>query len=257
LQYASQFTLSDFRYDRAYVTASFYHPVGRSVLAFNGRVGVVGALGGTGAAIGDTSSNILHPTARFYAGGSQSVRGFGENQLGPRVLTIDPNILRGPNNQCPQTTPIQQCPVNGVSYLSDANFIPQALGGRTLLEGSVEYRFPLFQQFGGAVFVDGGVVGQGNIQSATSGTSAITPGFGFRYLSLVGPIRVDIGINPLTTYRLVVLTEDATGHIVAVSGPPGTPAAASERIYAPARTEGGLQAILNRVSLHLSIGQAF
>ena len=257
LQYASQFTLSDFRYDRAYVTASFYHPVGRSVLAFNGRVGVVGALGGTGAAIGDTSSNILHPTARFYAGGSQSVRGFGENQLGPRVLTIDPNILRGPNNQCPQTTPIQQCHVNGVSYLSDANFIPQALGGRTLLEGSVEYRFPLFQQFGGAVFVDGGVVGQGNIQSATSGTSAITPGFGFRYLSLVGPIRVDIGINPLTTYRLVVLTEDATGHIVAVSGPPGTPAAASERIYAPARTEGGLQAILNRVSLHLSIGQAF
>jgi outer membrane protein insertion porin family len=257
LQYASQFTLSDFRYDRAYLTASLYHPIGRSVLAFNARLGIVGALGGTGAAIGDTSTNILHPTARFYAGGSQSVRGFGENQLGPRVLTVDPGVLRGPNNECPQSTPIQQCKVNGAPYLTDANFVPQALGGHTLLEGSIEYRFPLVRQFGGAVFVDGGVVGQGNIRSATSGSSAITPGFGFRYNSVVGPIRVDIGINPLTTERLVVLTEDATGHIVVVSGPLGTPASANERIYAPARTEGGLQGILNRVSLHLSIGQAF
>jgi hypothetical protein len=76
-------------------------------------------------------------------------------------------------------------------------------------------------------------------------------------LSLVGPIRVDVGFNPLTTERLVVLTEDATGHIVVVSGPAGTSASASQRIYAPARTEGGLQGLLNRVTLNLSIGQAF
>ena len=30
---------------------------------------------------------VLHPRKRFYAGGSQSVRGYGENQLGPRILT--------------------------------------------------------------------------------------------------------------------------------------------------------------------------
>ena len=185
------------------------------------------------------------------------MRGFGENQLGPRVLTIAPEALRGPKSQCPASTPIQQCPVNGVSYLTDAEFTPQALGGRTLLEGSAEYRFPIYQQLGGAVFVDAGVVGEGNLQTATSGTSAVTPGFGIRYLSLVGPIRVDVGFNPLTTERLVVLTEDATGHIVVVSGPAGTSASASQRIYAPARTEGGLQGLLNRVTLNLSIGQAF
>lgn len=257
IQYASQYSLSDFRYVRGFATASLYRPIGHSVLAFNGRLGAVSPLGGSGAAIGDTSSNILHPTARFYAGGSESVRGFGENQLGPRVLTIAPNVLRGPNNQCPASTPIQQCPINGVPYLADANFTPQALGGRTLLEASAEYRFPIYQQLGGAVFVDGGIVGEGNLQTATSGTSAITPGFGIRYLSVVGPIRVDVGINPLTTERLVVLTEDATGRIVVVSGPLGTPASASQRVYAPARTEGGLQGLLNRVSLHLSIGQAF
>jgi outer membrane protein insertion porin family/translocation and assembly module TamA len=257
IQYASQYTLSDFRYVRGYATASMYRPIGRSVLAFNGRIGAVSPLGGSGAAIGDTSSNILHPTARFYAGGSESVRGFSENQLGPRVLTIAPKVLRGPANQCPASTPIQQCPVNGVPYLADANFTPQALGGRTLLEAGAEYRFPIYQQFGGAVFVDAGIVGEGNLQTATSGTSAITPGFGIRYLSVVGPIRVDVGINPLTTERLVVLTEDGTGRIVVVSGPPGTPASAGQRIYAPARTEGGFQGLLNRVSLHLSIGQAF
>jgi hypothetical protein len=74
----------------------------------------------------------------------------------------------------------------------------------------------------------------------------------------VGPIRVDIGLNPLTTYRLVVLTEDpATGHIVVVTGPSGSPSTAGERVYAPARTLGGLQGWLNRFALHLSIGQAF
>jgi outer membrane protein insertion porin family len=255
-QHASQFTASDFRYNRAYAVASLYRPVGRAVIAFNARAGVVGALGSTGAAIGDTSSNVLHPTVRFYAGGAQSVRGFGENQLGPRVLTIAPNTLRGALNQCPPPTAIQNCPVN-VPYLADAAFTPQPLGGRTLLEGSVEYRFPLVGQFGGALFVDGAIVGEGNLPSATSGTHAITPGFGVRYYSIVGPIRVDLGLNPLTTYHLVVLTENANRQIVQVTGPTGTTAAAAERVYTPAHTLGGLQGLLNRFSLHLSIGQAF
>jgi outer membrane protein assembly factor BamA len=227
------------------------------VLAFNARIGIVTPLGGSGAAIGDTSGNILHPTVRFYAGGAQSVRGFAENQLGPRVLTIPPDVLRGrkistdkrdTTYQCPLATPIQQCPLNGVTYLTDTDFSPQALGGRTLLEGSVEYRFPLFRNIGGAVFVDGGVVGQGNLQSATGGTSAITPGFGIRYYSVVGPVRIDVGVNPLTTEHLVVLTESAARQIVTVNG---------LRTYAPARTESGFQGVLNRVSFHLSIGQAF
>jgi outer membrane protein insertion porin family len=279
LQHASQFTASDFRYNRAYATGSAYRPVGHAVLAFNARVGVVSAIGSTGAAIGDTSGNILHPTVRFYAGGAQSVRGFGENQLGPRVLTIAPEQLRGrvvANGGrdttylfCPPPRAIATCDpnasldtvINGKParlHLTDNVFSPQPLGGRTLLEGSVEYRFPLFGNFGGAVFVDGGVVGEGNLGAATSGTSAITPGFGVRYYSPVGPIRIDIGLNPLTTERLTVLTEDPTTRsIVVVTGPPGAPRGASDRIYAPARTEGGFQGLLNRISLHLSIGQAF
>ena len=62
IQYASQYTLSDFRYVRGYATASRY-PHGRSVLAFNGRIGAVSPAGGSGAAIGDSRPDILHPTA--------------------------------------------------------------------------------------------------------------------------------------------------------------------------------------------------
>lgn len=268
LQYASQFTASDFRYTRAFATGSLYRPVGRSVLAFKVRVGVVGSFGRTGAVIGDTVGRVLHPTVRFYAGGAQSVRGFGENQLGPRVLTIGPEQLRGQVVTghdttylfCPPPTAIADCDpnktrdtvVNGrpsVLRIHDSQFAPQPLGGRTLLEGSVEYRFPIFRSLGGAVFVDAGVVGLGNLRTSTSGTSAVTPGFGVRYYSFVGPIRVDLGLNPLTTENLTVLTEDpATRSIAAVH---------RTRVYAPARTETGLQGLLNRFSLHLSIGQAF
>jgi outer membrane protein assembly factor BamA len=52
------------------------------VLATHVRLGFVRPLTGL---IGDA---VLHPSKRFYAGGSQSVRGFGENQLGPRILTL-------------------------------------------------------------------------------------------------------------------------------------------------------------------------
>ena len=104
------------------------------------------------------------------------------------------------------------------------DFIPQPLGGTSLLEGSVEYRFPLrlterLRNFVGAVFIDGGIVGSGEIrglQTVTNivhGTGAITPGFGIRYQSPVGPIRVDFGINPNRSEELGVVTavRDSTG----------------------------------------------
>ncbi len=246
--YASQYTVSDYLYDRFYVTGSLFRPVSRSVLAFNARAGVVNPLGH--GVSGDTSGKVLHPSVRFYAGGASSVRGFGENQLGPQVLTIPASKLRGPANQCPPTRPIQLCPVSGVPYLNDSYFTPQALGGRTLLEGTVEYRFPIYKELGGTVFVDGGIVGESNIRNATSGTSAITPGVGLRYMSVIGPIRLDLGLNPLTTYHLPVLTETSNGDIVPVTGPPGSTAAEALRAYSP-------QGLLYRFALHLSLGQAF
>jgi len=94
---------------------------------------------------------------RFFAGGAGSVRGFPLNQLGPLNRDGD------------------------------------AIGGMGLLEGSTELRFPLFGEFGAALFTDFGNV----FRSAfTYRLDALryTVGPGIRYNTPVGPIRLDVGL---------------------------------------------------------------
>lgn len=282
MQAASGITGSDWRYYRGIVDAAWYHALGlrRGVLALHARAGYVHALPGTAKALGDTGrTEILSPRVRFYAGGANSVRGFGENLLGPRVLTIPADSLRYKTVQgsthitqviafCPpsQVPDIRNCPLNpnAISFinssgkkanavLSDQEFTVRPLGGNSILEGSVEYRFPLVGSLGAATFVDGAVVGSGtgNQSEAVHTSGAITPGIGIRYYSSVGAIRIDLGLDPITTEHLVVLTQDGVGpnaHLVEVAG---------RRTYAPALTEAGFNGFFNRVTLHLSIGQAF
>jgi hypothetical protein len=119
------------------------------------------------------------------------------------------------------------------------------------------------------VFVDGAVVGAANLRDITAPTSsstlgitgAITPGFGFRYRSPIGPIRLDFGINPKLEEELNVISEDETGQLVQVTcqnAPPGT-CPNSRRLYNPAGGAGGsfLSRLANRLTLHLSIGEAY
>ena len=101
------------------------------MLAGHIRGGWVKAMSSSSTESVDGLSDILHPRKRFYAGGANSVRGYGENQLGPRILTIDPaklitgagcttaNIASGtcdPNGHrhrymCPETTSRRSRPV--------------------------------------------------------------------------------------------------------------------------------------------------
>jgi outer membrane protein assembly factor BamA len=93
---------------------------------------------------------------RFFAGGPGSVRGFELNRLGPL----------------------------------DSNGNP--IGGNSLIEGSVELRFPLVGDFAGVLFVDFGNV---FIPSFTYPLEDLryAVGPGIRYLTPVGPLRFDIG----------------------------------------------------------------
>ena len=276
LEHASRLTVSDFAYNRAYGDAALYHRMGgkNSVLAFHLRLGFVRPMTGPG---GD---DVLHPRKRFYAGGSQSVRGYGENQLGPRILTVPHGYLIHAvdinGNPCDATSEaIRFCDPNTARDSVDKNndgvfptvgddkFTPRPLGGTSLLEGSVEYRFalPLIKSLQGAVFVDGAVLGErvlnplegvSTLANLVRGTGAITPGFGVRYISPVGPIRVDIGFNPSRAEKLAVVTEvEENGKRTLV--PLETP-----RLYsATGSSTGGIRGVLNRLTLHLSIGQAY
>lgn len=94
---------------------------------------------------------------RFYAGGENSVRGYGRRRLGP---------------------------------LSDSN---DPLGGLSLLEGAIELRRPIWRDFGGAVFLDFGQVAPRPFDVRIANLN-FSSGFGVSYKSPVGPVRLDVGI---------------------------------------------------------------
>ncbi len=264
-EHASAATISDYRYNRATADAAVYRRIGRKmVLASHVRLGWVQSLGSTGLSTRATTTgvNTLHPRKRFYAGGSQSVRGYQEGQLGPRILTIAPGELieRG----CVLSIPASAiCPNSAINLatLGDDRFTPRPTGGNTILEGSAEVRFPIWKNLGGAAFVDGALVGESTITGVTRRTGAITPGVGVRYYSPVGPIRVDVGFNPNVSEPLRVLTQVGAGansEIVPVQimGANGSLIDVT-RDYAPAKNQGGFRGFLNQLTLHLSIGHAY
>ena len=263
LEHASRYTLSGYRYNRASLdAAAYWHPSLRpQVVAGHLRIGIVRPM--TSAA-GDT---VLHPRTRFYAGGAMSVRGYGENQLGPRVLTISDSDLRFYTHKdnvtgqqvtdtlCPLTTVITKCNPNNPN-LGNSKFTARPTGGTSVLEGSVEVRFPVYRHVDAAVFVDGAIVGSTaliglsdlkSIADFVHGASAVTPGAGIRYISPVGPIRIDLGYNPKLTETLPVVTNLAASK-------------AADRLVAleqPRTYMEGKNTFLGRLVLHLSIGQAY
>jgi outer membrane protein insertion porin family/translocation and assembly module TamA len=280
-EHASSFTVSQYRYNRAFADGAVYFPVRRqrlrgwasssvspavstTVLAARVRLGFVRPLSS-----GAHDVSVIHPRKRFYAGGAQSVRGFGENMLGPRVLTVDPDSLDAVAG-CDVTTAATaaQCDPNGFrtngKKLSDSDFFPRPLGGTSVAEASVELRFPVWRKITGAVFVDGAIVGQAQLESIgdfvdigsfTKGTAALTPGFGVRYHTRVGPIRVDLGYNPTVSERQPVVTEVCNILVNATSECP-----VAQRRIVPLRTERELTGgrnLFERLTLHLSIGQAY
>lgn len=129
---------------------SYFIPVGLltftegpQALAFNIQAGTV---------LGD-----LPPYEAFVLGGSNSVRGYPEGELG---------------------------------------------NGRSYLQGTAEYRFPIFSIVGGALFFDfGTTLGSQGAVPGEPGNVRDLPGDGFGYglgvrvQSPLGPIRVDYGIN--------------------------------------------------------------
>ena len=92
---------------------------------------------------------------RFYAGGIDSVRGYGRWRVGPLVDD-------------------------------------KPIGGRSVVEGSVELRHPITEQLGAAVFVDGGQLSPRSFDFPF-GDLRYGAGFGLRYKSPVGPLRADLG----------------------------------------------------------------
>ena len=98
--------------------------------------------------------DALPSDSRFYSGGGGSVRGYGYQAIGPRSADDDP------------------------------------IGGRALLETSVEARWQVRPQIGIVGFVDGGSVSRTEVPNFSE--LRFGAGVGVRYLTPAGPLRIDI-----------------------------------------------------------------
>jgi outer membrane protein insertion porin family/translocation and assembly module TamA len=271
LEHAAGWTGSNFPFNRILAEAARYERIaGRSVLAGRLRTGWVVA-GDFQELLGQgTASDVVHPQKRFYGGGANSVRGFPQGRLGPGVLT--PRSVRsllepmesGGAGCAPETVLDLTC---DASPLGDGGFIQRPTGGTRVLEGNLELRFPLASSFEAATFADFGQVWDAD-ESLSLADLEVTPGVGVRYLSPIGPLRIDLAYRfrggtemSVVTNQLRALEEDevekgiglivdgqkirwTTTETLAVLGP---------RVLfddSPALS-------LSRLQIHISIGQAF
>jgi outer membrane protein insertion porin family len=115
--------------------------------------------------VGDYGGLPLNRT--FYAGGSNSVRGWRANELVPKGTPNVPGFL-----------------ANGVNVK----------GGTFLLEGTLESRLRFFESLGAAVFLDYGNTWLGYDEFRFDEV-AVAAGFGLRYYSPVAPFRIDFGFK--------------------------------------------------------------
>ncbi|MEX2468033.1 MAG: BamA/TamA family outer membrane protein [Gemmatimonadota bacterium] len=266
LEHAAAWSGSDFRYDRAFVEGTSYTPVGDVVMATRLRGGWVGSGGFDRLLLPRGAAEIVHPQKRFYAGGSSSVRGFAQGRLGPRVLTLDdPRALLDPaDGEGDGCTPTElmdlSCDANG---LSDERFLPRPTGGTSVIEGNVEFRFRLGASFEAVTFGDFGQVWS-DADDVSLGDLEFTPGVGVRFLSPVGPIRVDVGYRFRGPTELPVITsriEEAEPGRCSETTQECIPFGGS--FYVRSGELGFLSPLVlfgdssSRFQLHFSIGQAF
>jgi outer membrane protein assembly complex protein YaeT len=184
LVYASRHVLSDtlYEFNRGELGISRYYPLSRhSVLAWRMRGGVILPQRIT---LSGQSARFVPPDQRFYAGGPNSVRGYAVNGLGPRVyVTADTTagnvVVRG----------------GDTTYL---DLRTSATGGNTVFTANLELRvpapvFPDRIQVG--FFVDAGQVWERGDRLSKIAGVRVTPGVGLRFVTPLGPVRLDAAYN--------------------------------------------------------------
>ncbi|MHB8336918.1 MAG: BamA/OMP85 family outer membrane protein [Ignavibacteriaceae bacterium] len=142
-------------------TSAFYLPISNdnnATFAIKFETGYIQTIKG--------GYDVIPPNRTFFAGGSNSVRGWRSRELVPR---------------------------DSIKYfgltLSDS-----LRGGTFLVEGSFEFRRKFWPKVGLVLFSDYGNTWNG-YNSFRFNELAVSAGFGFRYYSQIAPFRIDFGFK--------------------------------------------------------------
>lgn len=273
LEFASNRTRSEFSYARLLAEGSWYtQGASQWVLAVRLRGGWVSGGGFKNALSSGDTNEIIHPEKRLYAGGSNSVRGFPQNRLGPQVLLVNhvndltnPKGRKNPGYCTPEEIIDLNC---DAGFLLDERFSPRPTGGTALIEGSVEFRLPITGQvWEGAAFLDFGQVWEEDL-GVDPADLEFTPGMGVRYFSPIGPIRVDLAYRFDAGERYQAVTsqirpfvpgvDDLDARLEGPDGPLDWVEGDGLALLTPTVLFGDYGPwSIRRFQLHLSIGQAF
>jgi outer membrane protein assembly factor BamA len=120
----------------------------------------------------------------FFSGGPSSNRGYPIRGVGPHgvIPFFNPGVAA--------TQLARRCDKNDPEYDEARCLLP--LGGLSLWEASAELRFPMLGPLTGATFCDSSDVAPRKLQYRFD-RPHLSCGFGARYDTPVGPIRLDIG----------------------------------------------------------------
>jgi len=233
LVHASRYVLSDtlYEFNRGELEVAKYYPLSRrSAFAWRIRGGTI--LPQRLSLLGQ-STQFVPPDQRFYAGGPNSVRGYARNELGPRVYVTDSIIVQGTDTTL-------------------RNLRASPTGGNTVITANLELRvptpiFPDRVRLG--LFVDVGQVWErGDTLTAVSGLR-VTPGLGLRFITPLGPVRLDAAYNGYPQEPGPLYLLDTTNKsLTAVLDPAG-----KQVLYRP-QLPGGFW---RRVVVQFAVGQAF
>lgn len=162
---------TDTEFLKVFLQQTGYYNLGRpGVLAASVRFGSINpyrAIPSSGGIMLDFPSRNIPIAERFFAGGDASNRAYSQDDLGIRGQTL----ILNPNG---------------------GGYVP--VGGDGLLLFNLEYRFPVYGDFGGALFFDSGNV-WADWRSIRPGELKNGIGLSARYNSPIGPVRAGIGFK--------------------------------------------------------------
>jgi len=226
-----------YEFNRGEIEIAKYYPIGRrTVFAWRVRGGAILArnIQLTGPPVG-----YVPPDQRFYGGGPSSVRGYGRNELGPRVY-----VIRDSSDAALDSAATL---LAGEKVWRGVFTAPT--GGNTALTLNAELRFPspiFAQRMRLGLFVDAGQVWERGDSLTTIHGIRITPGVGLRFATPLGPVRIDAAYNGYVTERGPLLyLDNTTGTLTQLQ---------NHSPYPPLRAQ---KTFWQKVIVQVAVGQAF